>query len=580
MTQDEILKIALDKERIEEEELEFMKQIAKWTSFYRQNIHLFAQDYLDIKLKTFQKFLIYMLHMSDFSLLVMTRGIGKSWVIGVYACCLAILYPRSEIVIVSHTIKQARLIVEGKILLEIIGKSPRLEQEILKQDKRDGATKIIFKNGSTITPTVSSEAARGLRSTCIIIDESRLVDVSIVQSILQPTSHPRQAAYLDLPEFSGTEFLEESKDIYLSSAYYKVHPLYRQYRNYIAGMIDGKSVFTCALSEDMAVKNGLLSRKRLEVIKNEPEMSHVRYSMEYLTLFYGESEDAFFNLNDISNCKIVDAPYYCPSDMDFVMKKNFKTNPKKIDGEIRIISADIALRAGDENDASAYLLIRLLPNDEGKYVRQVTGIETVVGGHSYDQSLRLKQLYEDFQADYIVLDTLGSGLAVYDNLCRESEDIARGKVHKPMSCFNDEELKEKCKAPNPIPCIYGIRGSLQLNHECHLTVKDMIERNLLEFLIDTQDAKEGFLSKNYSIHSKTGEEQAFYLTPYIQTESLINEMINLNMEIKNGYVKLKETSSKARKDRYMSLAYANYFANTLEQDLDEDDDENWGSFWN
>ena len=43
--------------------------------------------------------------------------------------------------------------------------------------------------------------------------------------------------------------------------------------------------------------------------------------------------------------------------------------------------------------------------------------------------------------------------------------------------------------------------------------------------------------------------------PYIQTSLLINEMINLEHEINNNKVKLKERSG-MRKDRFSSLEYS------------------------
>jgi hypothetical protein len=51
-----------------------------------------------------------------------------------------------------------------------------------------------------------------------------------------------------------------------------------------------------------------------------------------------------------------------------------------------------------------------------------------------------------------------------------------------------------------------------------------------------------------------------------QTDLLIDEMVNLESEIKDNVVKLKEQSNK-RKDRYSSLAYGNYFCKTLERNL-------------
>ena len=120
-TKDDLKKVidhAVGQNRLDPDDADFAKQIALFTSYYRQNIQKFAEDYLGLRLKRFQKFLLYMIHNHLYTLLVMTRGIGKSWLIGVYACCLAILYPNSEIVIVSHTLRQSVNIVDKKILLD------------------------------------------------------------------------------------------------------------------------------------------------------------------------------------------------------------------------------------------------------------------------------------------------------------------------------------------------------------------------------------------------------------------------------------------------------------------------------
>lgn len=50
--------------------------------------------------------------------------------------------------------------------------------------------------------------------------------------------------------------------------------------------------------------------------------------------------------------------------------------------------------------------------------------------------------------------------------------------------------------------------------------------------------------------------------PYIQTTFLIDELINLNYEINNGLVKVKEKTG-MRKDRYSSLEYNYYVTQQL-----------------
>lgn len=60
----------------------------------------------------------------------------------------------------------------------------------------------------------------------------------------------------------------------------------------------------------------------------------------------------------------------------------------------------------------------------------------------------------------------------------------------------------------------------------------------------------------------------FYERPYLETQALINEMMSLEYtrNEQTGIITLFETGSNT-KDRYVSLAYGNYFIGLLEQDL-------------
>lgn len=103
--------------------------------------------------------------------------------------------------------------------------------------------------------------------------------------------------------------------------------------------------------------------------------------------------------------------------------------PKEED-EIRIISADIALQAGKENDNSVYTLMRLIPNKNGKieksWLKEVSYIEAHNGMKAMDQATRIKQLFYDFECDRAIIDAFGIGIAVYNELCKITHDKDRG----------------------------------------------------------------------------------------------------------------------------------------------------------
>ncbi|MDX8028558.1 hypothetical protein SK218_20580, partial [Bacillus velezensis] len=129
---------------------------------------------------------------------------------------------------------------------------------------------------------------------------------------------------------------------------------------------------------------------------------------------------------------------------------------------IRLVSNDIAGMAGKDNDASVYTVFRLIPNSNG-YDRHIVYMESIVGGHTGTQATRIRQIYEDYDCDYIVLDTQNIGLGVYDALCQPLYDKERAKEYEPFSCINDERMAERCTYQNAEKVIYSIKGNAQLN---------------------------------------------------------------------------------------------------------------------
>ena len=53
-----------------------------------------------------------------------------------------------------------------------------------------------------------------------------------------------------------------------------------------------------------------------------------------------------------------------------------------------------------------------------------------------------------------------------------------------------------------------------------------------------------------------------YKIPYVQTSLMINELVNLEHEVKNGNIKISEKSG-MRKDRYSSLGYNYWVLNQI-----------------
>lgn len=127
------------------------------------------------------------------------------------------------------------------------------------------------------------------------------------------------------------------------------------------------------------------------------------------SLFFGSSEKAFFNFESIDRVRRLPRALYPKSYYALLNDQRIRYEPKQ-NGEIRLLVVDIATQGGIKNDATCFLLMQLIPIDGSQYLRQVPFITTLDGGHTLDQALKVRRLFEDFECDYIGVDTNGVGV--------------------------------------------------------------------------------------------------------------------------------------------------------------------------
>ncbi|MGG2091252.1 terminase family protein [Bacillus sp. S13(2024)] len=548
-----------------------MDGIGVWASYYRANPHRFVKEYLGITLKLFQCILIYMMVYNHYFMYLASRGQGKTFLTSIFCCVQAILYPETKIVIASGTKGQAREVIEK---IDDLRKShPNLAREISDLKSSTNDAKVEFHNGSWIKIVASNDGARSKRANLLVVDEFRMVDFAIISKVLRKfLTAPRSPKYLEKDEYKHLK--ERNKEIYLSSCWYKVHWSYNRFLAYYNSMIKGSKYFVCGLPYQMAVKEGLLDEEQVKDEMSEEDFDSVGWSMEMEALWFGESEKAFFKFEDLEKNRKLPSPLFPPEYYDLIKDSSFKFESKK-PGEIRLISNDIAGMAGKDNDASVYTILRLMPTKNG-YDRHIVYMESLVGGHTVSQAVRIRQLFDDYDCDYIVLDTQNLGLGIYDQLCSPLYDKDRNKEYEPFSCVNDEKMAERCVYPNAPKLIYSIKGNAQLNSEIAVSFRDGFKRGKIKLPVNEMEGRE-FLKKYKGYNLLPEETKSKFISGYVQITLLINEMINLEAEYNdNRQVKLKEPKSK-RKDRYSSASYGNYVASLLErkltrQDEVEDDD--------
>jgi len=557
-------KVMIKEKKITEK---WKKNIIDWTTYYRRNIHRFVQHYFGVQLYLYQILWLYFMSISETFITIASRASAKSWLIALFALARGVLYPNSEIVVVASTQKQAAIIF-GKIA-RLRDDHSNIAREIKEYTDSQNKCVCVLQNGTTIKVVACSETGRGERSTFTIGEEFRIMDKQKFDSIVKPFAYARQTPYLKNPKYS--HLIEEPRQILISSAYHKGLWWYQETIATIKMMLEGISAGFIAFDYLIAIKHGIKTKKQIQ--KERATMDEITFMEEYENIPFGENSNSYFKLDMFRKNRNIKKAFY-PLRNDILDKKKNPYNIKRVDGEIRLVSVDIATRKGNVNDNTIISCIRLIPTAKG-FLREVVYLESHQGEHTGKQALRIKQIYYDFESDYIVLDLQNTGIAIFEQLAIVTKDEERGIEYPPLTVYEHkslskdllEELKEKTLGVNAIPVIYPILASSKLNSDIAVDFRDKLQRGMINFLVNDNEA-EAYLIKNNKEYSESMDVylKTWYIEPYIQTELLVNETINLEYSIVGGNIKLEAVGT-ARKDRYTSCSYGNYFASILERDL-------------
>lgn len=558
--------------QIEQEANDRVMQTVAWRcAFYRANPQRFVVDYLGIHLKWFQTIILWAMFHMNYVMYLAARGQGKTFLIAIYCVTRCILYPGTVIAVSSKTRKQSGEILD-KIQLLLIPASPYLRAEIKEREIVNNLTDghITFLNDSQIKTVVANENSRHNRANVVVVDEYRMVDPAVINTVLRKfLTVSRHPGFLDKPEYKNYP-LEPNREVYASSCWYESSWAFRKTQGYCVNMMDSRrDYFLCALPYQVSIMEGLLLRKQIEDEMSEADFSELAFRMESEALWIGSGENSLYRFEDIERCRKLPYPWLPPATSTRVADKRVQIPPKK-NGEIRIMSVDIALMASKkrDNDAASIFINSNIPS--GSSSRRLSNIyytENLEGMRSDTLALRIRKLFDVFDCDYLAIDTRGNGLPIVDLLMGEIVDRDSGVVYPPFGCCNNAEIDERCVSKNAPKVIWSILGSDSFNSQCALQLRDAFKNGSLR-LLQTDYSCDEFLAQLTGFSKLSLENRMDFKIPYIHTSLLVNELINLQAEQRqnSNTVRVYEKTG-MRKDRYSSLSYNIYVAKELERQL-------------
>lgn len=505
---------------------------------------------------------------SSFVCFIGCRGISKTWTTSLFACTKCVLYPGTACVVASATRKQARELV-AKIEKNFMPNYPMLAFEIEEITNNSYNTIVRFRNGSTIEVVTANQNARCGRATILLLDEARMIDKRIIDDVLKKfLTASRMPGFMSLPKYKDYP-MEPNQEMYLTSGWFSNHWCYNLFRDYAAGMLHGKDYFVAALPYQLSLKERLLDPKRVEADMSGSDFNEVSWLMEMCAEFWSGADGALYSYDEISPARRIKYAFYPPSISGLITDKRVRI-PAKMHNEVRILSADIALMQStgktSSNDASSVFIDQMLLNDNGgRAIKNIIYGQNYEGLRAEEQALAIRRLFAEYDCDWLVIDARGLGLPLVDMLMADMYDPEFGVTYSALGCYNNEEINKRCKVRNAPKKIWAMLANNDINSQCALTLREEFRQNNIRLLGHEEDFEEDF-SQLAGFTKLKLEDKLKMKAAYINTSLMVNELINLETEVKGNYVRVKEKSG-YRKDRFSSLSYNIWLANLLEKEF-------------
>ncbi|ARF70807.1 DNA-packaging protein (plasmid) [Paenibacillus larvae subsp. pulvifaciens] len=466
-----------------------------------------------------------------------TRGTSKSFIelLGLKLKC--IMYPGIKVFICAPRKKQAADIAKENIE-KIWEFFPLLHGEVKEHWFQNDYTRLKFWNGSVLDVVQVSDSARGGRRNGGSIEE--IVDEKMKKDDLHSVVIPLMANDR-IAECKGVDPNEIHKfEWYITTAGTKQSFAYEKMREVLYEMAQGKSSFNIGAGYDLACSQGLLSYDFINELKELPTFNPLSFAREYESVWTGTSDNSLVKIDDVNQIRVLKnaEEKYC--------------NDKNVE---YILSYDVARSEGSQNANCALCVIKIIPRGDGTYQKHLVNIYSFEGTHFMEQAKFIKSKVNDFKASVVVIDSNGAGKGLVDILVTECDE------NPPYSVVNDDRY-DKYKAANSIPMIYALSSNTKEDKasDIHNIFINYINNKGVKILHSESQAR-AFIDKKY----KDSEAKANALMPFIMTDLLCEEIMNLEYKQSGNQTQVKQISRSINKDKFSALEYGLYYIYKLER---------------
>ncbi len=482
------------------------------------------------------------------------RAFSKSFVTILAMFLQCVFIPGRKVFMCANTKQQAAQITKEKIY-EIYDHWPLLKKEIIGWELNEypgnfgkDYVSLRFRNGSIFDVVLAGDAARGGRRHGGEIDEIRDADEEAINSVVIPLVNVSRR----LPNNTVNEKEPNQQIIATTSAGSKTSFAYeRLIDTFENAIIDPNHAFMFGCDWRLPAMHGLIDKQYINKLKMSPSYNAESFATEYLSLWQGSSEEAWFSYEKLSKYRKLKNP-----EMHAINRPESE--------QFYLISVDVG-RISDQTAVSVFRVNIVKSKFYASLVNLIVLGRTPQTKPFTVQAVDLKKIIERYNPREVVIDTNGLGVGLADEMIKPQYD-EMGNYLPAYGFINDDNYK--AIQPKDAPKIlYGIKANNQLNSKIHGNCYSRLTSGLVRFLIKEQEAKSALLSTKKG-QKMTVEQRVIRLMPHEMTTKLFEEMANLRLKRTGASldIVLERINSRFPKDKYSSFSYGLWRIKELEEE--------------
>lgn len=292
----------------------------------------------------------------------------------------------------------------------------------------------------------------------------------------------------------------------------------------------------------------MLDRDFVTQLKLDGTFNEASFAREYESAWTGDVESAFFDSSIFDKHRVLNLAEY---------GRNGRINSKGY----YLMGVDV----GRHGCTTEVCIFKVTPTPTGAPLKQLVNIYTYEAEHFGLQAIKLKRLFDQYKCKIAVVDGNGLGTGLVDFLVVDQIDPDSDEVLYNWGVYNDEDRKYKnFETPDTIHnALYIMKANAPLNSEMYAYCQSQIRNGKIKFLIDDNMAKAKLMEQAQG-KKMSAEKRAEYLLPYVQTNILKDQMMNLIEETEGNNIILKPSNKKIKHDKFSALIYGLYYCKLQE----------------